>query len=59
MNEFCLDRARILFEEKVKMIEEATGRNILLYLEMQVGPKDAEVIYEQMFAFFYSGMMSK
>lgn len=59
MSDFCLERAKTLFDQKVKMIEDATGRNILLGLEMQVGPKDAEVIYKQMFAFFYSGMMTK
>ena len=48
--------ARILFEEKMRWVEEQTGKNIKMKLMMSCGPDHADVIYEQMFSCFFSGM---
>lgn len=47
---------REVFEDKMKQVEEVTGRKVKLDLMMCCGPNDAEVIYERMFACFQMGM---
>lgn len=51
--------ARELFDEKMKMVKENTGRDPKLSLLMSCGPGDAEIIYEQMFTCFYAGIMER
>lgn len=47
-----LDQA---FDAKVKLIEETNNIELMNYYEMQVGPKDAVTIMNQLKAFFMSG----
>jgi hypothetical protein len=50
------EKARELFEEKMRWVEQQTGRDIKISLMMKCGPHDADAVYEQMFACFFSGM---
>ena len=50
------EKARELFEAKMRWVEEQTGEDIRIGLIMKCGPDDAIVVYEQMFACFWSGM---
>jgi hypothetical protein len=49
------EKARELFEEKMRWVEQQTGKNIKRRLEMAGGPEHAEIVYEQMFVCFFSG----
>ena len=48
--------AREVFEEKMKMVEEANGIHPKMKLFGVAGPENAEIFYEQMFACFNSGV---
>lgn len=50
------EKARELFEEKMRWVEQQTGRNTKIALMMAGGPQHADAVYEQMFACFLSGM---
>ena len=49
------NKLKEMFEAKMNMVEELTGKNVMIGLEMQVGPKGAKVLYQQMFACFVAG----
>lgn len=49
------DHLRPIFEQKMSMVKEKTGRDPKISLLMSCGPDDAEIFYEQMFACFVSG----
>ncbi len=51
-----IQAARVIFDQKMQMVKEKTGRDIKTSLMMCCGPDDAEIIYNQMFACFYSGL---
>lgn len=51
-----IQAARVIFDQKMQMIKEQTGRDPKLSLLMSCGPDDAEIIYNRMFACFYSGL---
>ncbi len=55
MIDIDIETLRSLFEEKMKMVKEQTGRDPFLDLVMCCGPEDAKIIYEKMFACFISG----
>jgi len=48
--------ARELFEEKMRWVEQQTGKDIKIQLMMTGGPDHAEVVYEQMFACYLAGL---
>lgn len=50
------EKARELFEAKMRWVEEQTGKDIKLGLMMKCGPNDAAIVYEQMFVCFWSGI---
>lgn len=50
------DKAREMFEAKMRGVEQQTGKDIKLVLMMNGGPDHADVVYEQMFACFLAGM---
>jgi hypothetical protein len=50
-----VEDVRPIFDSKMKMVEEKTGRNVMMSLTMKAGPDDAKPLYEQMFMCFYSG----
>lgn len=51
-----MEKARELFEAKMRWVEQQTGREIKTVLMMNGGPHHADVVYEQMFACFLSGI---
>ena len=48
--------AREMFEEKMRWVESQTGKNIKLQLMMAGGPEHSEIVYNQMFACYFSGL---
>ena len=54
-----VEYVRPIFDTKMQMVEETTGRSVMMGLTMKVGPEAAEILYEQMFMCFYSGFCAK
>lgn len=50
-----VEMVRTLFEEKMRWVEQQTGKNIKLRLEMAGGPEHSAVVYEQLFACYLAG----
>lgn len=50
------DQARVLFDEKMATIKQATGRDPWWDFMMQAGPDAANQIMEKLFAVFYAGI---
>ncbi len=49
------EKARELFEEKMRWVEQQTGKDIKLRLMMAGGPDHADAVYEHMFACYLAG----
>lgn len=50
------EKARELFEAKMRWVEQQTGKDIKMVLMMNGGPHHSEVVYEQMFACYLAGI---
>lgn len=51
-----IQAARVIFDQKMQMVKEKTGKDTQMSLEMACGPTGGKIIYEQLFACFYSGL---
>jgi len=51
-------KAREMFEAKMRWVEEQTGKDIKNVLMMNGGPQHSEIVYEQMFACYLAGMQA-
>ena len=51
-----VENAREMFEEKMRWVEQQTGRAIKLQLMMAGGPEHSSIVYEQMFACYLAGL---
>lgn len=52
------EKAREMFEAKMRWVEEQTGKDIKIVLMMNGGPHHSEVVYEQMFACYLAGVQA-
>jgi len=50
------EKARELFEAKIRWVEQQTGKDIKLGLMMMCGPDDSAIVYERMFACYLAGL---
>ncbi len=50
-----VEMVRTLFEEKMRWVEQQTGKDIKLQLEMAGGPEHSAAVYEQLFACYLAG----
>lgn len=51
-----MEKAREMFEQKMRWVESQTGKNIKIQLMMAGGPGHSDVVYEQMFACYLAGL---
>lgn len=51
-----VEKAREMFEQKMRWVEQQTGKNIKLQLMMAGGPQHSDIVYEQMFACYLAGL---
>lgn len=50
-----IEDAREMFEQKMRWVEQQTGKTIKLQLMMAGGPEHSNIVYEQMFACYLAG----
>ena len=50
-----LEKVRDMFEQKMRWVEQQTGKTIKLQLMMAGGPEHSNIVYEQMFACYLAG----
>ncbi len=51
-----MERAREMFEQKMRWVEQQTGKDIKIRLMMAGGPGHSAAVYEQMFACYLAGL---
>lgn len=51
-----VEKAREMFEQKMRWVKQQTGRDVKKILTMAGGPEHADAVYEQMFACYFAGL---